>query len=158
MHAIQCTLARSLGNEALWKRARLEKPILPAFQEFRAFFDRLSPIFIVRHGLQSWLRLRLFFLSLSPIRFRLCGGTKRRERQNQSKKEKGVAKHQRLQFHIPSTLQIWIRFPQNASGLKAWPFGQRNNFQKWRLADWGLYRKRLKIGRIKASTGDKKTL
>jgi hypothetical protein len=96
----------------------------------------------------------LFFLSLSRIGFGLRGGAKRRERQNQSKKEKGVAKHQRLQFHIPSTLQIWIRFPQNASGMKAWPFGQKTNFQKWRLAGWGLCRKRLTVEHIKASTGD----
>jgi hypothetical protein len=85
-------------------------------------------------------------------------GAKRRERQNQYKKEKGIAKYQRLQFHIPSTLQIWIRFPQNTSGLKAWPFGQWNNFQKWRLADWGLHRKRFTVELVKAITDDKKTL
>ena len=33
-------------------------------------------------------------------------GAKRRQHQSQSKTEKGIAKHQRLEFHIPPTLQI----------------------------------------------------
>src|SRR6267378_7634838 len=158
MHAIQCTLARSLRNEALWKRARLEKPILPAAKELRAFLSRLQGCVVSRQWPESLRGLRLFLWSAYSIRLGLRGSAKRRERQNQSKKEKGIAKHQRLEFHIPSRLQIWIRFPQNASGLKAWPFGQRNNFQKWRLADWGLYRKRLTVERVKAITDDLKTL
>src|SRR6266849_5521990 len=165
MHAIQCTLARSLRNEALWKRARLEKPILPAAKELRAFLRRLQGCVVSRQWPESLRGLRLFLWSAYSIRLGLRGSAKRRERQNQSKKEKGIAKHQRLEFHIPSRLQIWIRFPQNASGLPtesgqvpAWPFGERNNFQKWRLAGWGLCRKRLTIEPVKAITDDLKTL
>jgi hypothetical protein len=38
------------------------------------------------------------------IRLGLRGGAKCRERQSQSKKEEGIAKDQRLEFHVPSTL------------------------------------------------------
>jgi hypothetical protein len=36
----------------------------------------------------------------------LRGGAKRRQRQTQSKKEEGIAKDQRMEFHIPPTPQI----------------------------------------------------
>jgi hypothetical protein len=127
-------------------------------KELRAFLSLLQACIVSRQCPESLLRLSVFLLSACPILLRLRGGAKRWERQNHSKKEKGIAKHQRLEFHIPPTLQIWIRFPQNTSGLKAWPFGQWNNFQKWRLADWGLHRKRFTVELVKAITDDKKTL
>jgi hypothetical protein len=40
------------------------------------------------------------------IRLGLRGGAKRRQRQDQSKNEKGIAKDQRLKFHIPPGPQI----------------------------------------------------
>jgi hypothetical protein len=36
----------------------------------------------------------------------LRGGANGGQRQNHGKKEKGIAKHLRLEFHIPSPLQI----------------------------------------------------
>jgi hypothetical protein len=36
----------------------------------------------------------------------LRGGAKGRDGQNQSKNEEGIAKDQRMEFHIPPTLQI----------------------------------------------------
>jgi len=77
----------------LWKCARLEKPILPAAKELRAFLSRLQACVVSRQWPESLLDLRLCLWSGYAIGLGLRGGAKRGESQNQSKKEKGIAKH-----------------------------------------------------------------
>ena len=102
---LQSTLACSLRNETKRESARPEEPILPAAEEFRALLSSFQACIVSRQWPESLL-LELLFLRLIRIRFGLRGGAEGRERQNRSKKEKGIAKDQRLEFHKPSTLQI----------------------------------------------------
>ena len=84
------------------------------------------------------------------IGFGLRGGAKGRERQKQSKNKEGIAKDERLEFHIPPTFEdlnptapkVETRNSRNrnATGLREGPFVGRSNWHKWLLADWGLDR------------------
>ena len=87
---------RGVGNDALIKfRACEGMDVAVEAYELR-FIDRLGDPSGNGGGL----------CSRYVIQFGLGGGAKRRERQNQSKKEEGIAKDQRMEFHIPPTPQI----------------------------------------------------
>src|SRR5260370_5395420 len=78
---LQRALACSLRNKAKGKSARLEEPILPAAEEFRAFLSSLQTSIISRQGTESPLLFGLLFLRLSGVGVGLRGRGEGRERE-----------------------------------------------------------------------------
>src|SRR6266568_5108298 len=92
------------------------------------------------------------------IRCGLRGGAKRRERQYQSKNEEGIAKHQRLEFHIPPMLADLNSVPTQSIRTERVAIHAEEQLSQRASRGRGLDRKRFTIKRVKGITGYLKTL